>query len=77
MKAFELLLTIHRLDMRQGKQILDYAKENNMLLEVIEGHIRRESWYYDVFHTDGRLGYPAAVFRLGGGDIQYLYKIEK
>ena len=37
MRAFDVLLALHRLDMRQGKDYLEAPKKNDLELNVIEG----------------------------------------
>lgn len=46
MKAFDVLMEIHRLDMRQGKDYLDASWKENLSLEMIEGKLKRRHWYF-------------------------------
>lgn len=77
MKAFDVLLALHRLDMRQGKDYLEAPKKNDLELNVLEGKLKRNHWYWCDFHKQPMLGEPAVILTLGGGDIQYLYEVEK
>ena len=77
MKAFDVLMAIHRLDMRQGKDYLNAPKKYDLELNVIEGKLKPKHWYWCDFHKQGVLGEPAVILTLGGGDTQYLYEVEK
>ena len=77
MRAFDVLLSLHRLDMRQGKDYLEAPEKNNLELKVIEGKLKRNHWYWCDFHKKPMLGEPSVILTLGGGDIQYLYEVEK
>ena len=44
MRAFDVLLALHRLDMRQGKNYLETPKKNDMELNVIESKLKRNHW---------------------------------
>lgn len=39
MRAFDVLLTLYRLDMRQGKDYLEAPEKNNLKLKVIGGNV--------------------------------------
>lgn len=77
MKAFDVLMDIHRLDMRQGKDYLDAPKKDNLELKVVEGKLKRRHWYFCTFHKGQFIGEPNVILTLGGGDTQYLYEVEK
>ena len=77
MKAFDVLMELHRLDMRQGKDYLDAPKKDNLELKVIEGKLKRRHWYFCTFHKSDMRGDPDVVLTLGGGDTQYLFEVEK
>lgn len=77
MKAIDVLLTLHRLDMRQGKDYLDAPKKDGLSLKMIEGKLKRNHWYWCDFHKQPKLGEPSVILILGGGDTQYLYEVEK
>lgn len=77
MRAFDVLLALHRLDMRQGKDYLEAPEKNDLELNVIEGKLKLNHWYWCDFHKQPMLGEPSVILTLGGGDIQYLYEVEK
>lgn len=77
MKAFDVLMEIHRLDMRQGKDYLDAPWKENLSLEMIEGKLKRRHWYFCTFHKSQMRGEPDVILKLGGGDTQYLFEVEK
>ena len=77
MRAFDVLLALHRLDMRQGKDYLEAPEKNDLELNMIEGKLKRNHWYWCDFHKQTMLGEPSVILTLGGGDIQYLYEVEK
>lgn len=77
MKAFDVLMEIHRLDMRQGKNYLDAPQKEGLELKVIEGKLKRRHWYFCTFHKSQFGSYPDVILTLGGGDTQYLYEVEK
>lgn len=41
MRAFDVLLALYRLDMRQGKDYLEAHEKNDLELNVIEGKLKR------------------------------------
>ena len=45
MRAFDVLLALHRLDMRQGKDYLEAPQKNDLELNVMEGKLKRNHWY--------------------------------
>ena len=77
MRTFDVLIALHRLDMRKGSQYLDAPKNEGLSLEVKEGKIKRNHWYFCDFHKHPYIGEPSVICILGGGDIQYLYEVEK
>lgn len=77
MKAFDVLMKIHRLDMRQGKDYLDAPWKENLSLEMIEGKLKRRHWYFCTFHKSQMRGEPDVILKLGGVDTQYLFDVEK
>lgn len=74
MKAFDILMKIHRFDIRQGKDYIEAPIKN---LNVIEGKLKRNHWYLYGFHKHPMLGKPSVILTLDGGDTQYLFEIEK
>lgn len=77
MKAFDTLMEIHRLDMRQGKDYLDAPHKDGLSLEVIEGKLKRRHWYFCTFRKSQFRGDADVILKLGGGDLQYLFEVEK
>lgn len=77
MRAFDVLMEIHRLDMRQGASYLDAPKNEGLSLEVLEGKLKRCHWYFCTFRKADFRGEPDVILKLGGGDTQYLYEVEK
>lgn len=73
MKAFDVLLALHRLDMRQGQNYINCGYK----LTILEGNLRPKSWYFCEFHKLPMLGEPSVVLTLGSDEKQYLYKVEK
>ena len=66
MRAFDVLLALHRLDMRQGKNYLEAPEKNDLELKVIEGKLKRNHWYWCDFISSRcsanlRLSSPLAV----------------
>ena len=61
MRAFDVLLALYRLDMRQGKDYLEAPKKNDLELNVIEGKLKRNHWYWCDFYKQPMrrtFGYP-------------------
>jgi hypothetical protein len=62
------------LDIRQGKDYIEASIKN---LNVIEGKLKRNHWYWCGFHKQPMLGKPSVILTLDGGDTQYLFEVEK
>lgn len=77
MRAFDVLINLHKIDMRKGSVYLDAPERYNQSLEVLEGKLKRNHWYFGDFHKHPLLGEPSVILTLGGGDTQYLYEVEK
>lgn len=77
MKAFQVLMALHSIDLRKGYQYLDAPRKEGLALVVKQGKIKRNHWYFCDFHQHTKLGEPSVICTLGGGDTQYLYEVEK
>ena len=77
MRAFDVLLALHRLDMRQGKVYLEAPTKNYLELKVIEDKLKRNTWYWCDFHKQPMLGEHSVIITHGGGDIPYLDEVDK
>lgn len=77
MKAKTMLGILHEMNVCKGKHFAESAKKQGYYFEVLEGEIRPNSMYFRTFHAN-EMSYhtPDAVIRIGGGDKQYLYRIE-
>lgn len=46
MKAFDVLMVVNRFDMRQGKDYMDLSRNGGCSLEIKEGKLLRNHWYF-------------------------------
>lgn len=77
MKAFDVLTAICRSNIQQGRAYIEAPEMGGLELNVIKGKLKRNHWYWCDFHKQPMLGEPSVILTLGGGDIQYLYEVEK
>lgn len=72
MKAKDFLKDLHRWDLVPGSTYMKSQYE----LKIISGVLKPRSLYYFSFNKSDLMAEPDVTLTLGGGDIQYLWKIE-
>lgn len=72
MKAKEFLKDLLRFDLVTGKSFMKSSCE----LKIISGELKPKSLYYFSFKKCVLMAEPDITLTLGGGDIQYLWKID-
>lgn len=72
MKAKEFLKDLLRWDLVTGSAYMKSSGE----LKIISGELKPRSLYYFSFKKSDLMADPDVTLTLGGGDVQYLWKIE-
>ena len=72
MKAKEFLKDLLRFDLVTGESFMKSSCE----LKIISGELKPKSLYYFSFKKCVLTAEPDITLTLGGGDIQYLWKID-
>lgn len=72
MKAKEFLKDLLRFDLVTGASFMKSSYE----LKIISGELKPRSLYYFSFKKCVLMAEPDVTLTLGGGDIQYLWKID-
>lgn len=72
MKAKEFLKDLLRFDLVTGESFMKSSCE----LKIISGELKSKSLYYFSFKKCVLMAEPDITLTLGGGDIQYLWKID-
>lgn len=72
MKAKEFLKDLLRFDLVAGESFMKSSCE----LKIISGELKPKSLYYFSFKKCVLMAEPDITLTLGGGDIQYLWKID-
>lgn len=72
MKAKEFLKDLLRWDLVTGSSYMKSSYE----LKIISGVLKPRSLYYFSFKKSDLRANPDVTLTLGGGDIQYLWKID-
>lgn len=72
MKAKEFLKDLLRWDLATGSAYMKSSYE----LKIISGELKPKSLYYFSFKKSDLMAEPDVTLTLGGGDIQYLWKID-
>lgn len=72
MKAKEFLKDLLRFNLVTGASFMKSSCE----LKIIRGELKPRSLYYFSFKKNDLITEPDVTLTLGGGDIQYLWKID-
>lgn len=72
MKAKDFLKDLLRFDLVTGASFMKSSCE----LKIISGELKPRSLYYFSFKKSVLMTEPDVTLTLGGGDIQYLWKID-
>lgn len=72
MKAKEFLKDMLQYRLYTGSALMKSPYE----LKIISGELKPRSLYYCSFKKCDLKAYPDVTLTLGGGDVQYLWKIE-
>lgn len=72
MKAKDFLKDLLRFDLVTGASFMKSSYE----LKIISGELKPKSLYYFSFKKNDLMAEPDITLTLGGGNIQYLWKID-
>lgn len=74
MKAFDILMEFHRVQMNPGSSWLN----SDMKLTILKGELKPRKWYYCIFNKDYYFDDADVVLTHGyANEKQYLFEIDR